>query len=264
MLRKIIFIFLFQFLCVFNLFGELRTFREIFPNLNDDVKKTASGNSGYIKYSSRAEGINLICGHGNGAGIDQAIVNTILAIEPGYIVESITLLTAAPGSVTLLDIYNALGNIQDLKGRLYPSETKKQEVPLFEDAVRIVSEKKSTPVSDPPPAALLPRNEVIYLRLKDANFGNSYYRAEMNIIQYGLSYTMSNFRNLSYFLIPVIKEGKFRAQMYFEPIQEGILIYSIAGMEINEFFASKIHIHSAIAKRLNVIVFWAADGIRKK
>jgi hypothetical protein len=246
------------------LFCELRTFKEIFPVLNDDIKETVFSNSDYIKYSGKAEGFNLICSSDNGSGIDKTIVNAILAINPGYIVESITILAVTPGSVTLLDIYNALGNIQDLKGRLYPSETKKQEVPLFEEATRIMSEKKSTPVPDPPPAKILPRSDAVYLKLKDVNFGNSYYRAEMTLVQYGISYTMSNFKNLNYFLIPVIKEGKFKAQMYFEPIQEGILIYSIAGADISDFFASKIHMHSAIAKRLNVIVSWAANGIRKK
>jgi hypothetical protein len=62
----------------------------------------------------------------------------------------------------------------------------------------------------------------------------------------------------------VIKEGNFTAQLYIEPIEEGILIYSIAGADISDFFASKIDMDSAIIKRLAVIVSWAADGINQK
>jgi len=86
----------------------------------------------------------------------------------------------------------------------------------------------------------------------------------MSLIQYGLCYKLTNFKSLSYFFLPVIKEGSFIAQMYIEPIQEGVLIYSIAGMDVNDFVASRVDIDSAIAKRLNVFVSWVADGIRKK
>jgi hypothetical protein len=86
----------------------------------------------------------------------------------------------------------------------------------------------------------------------------------MSLVQNGLRYSLTNFRNISYLFVPVIKEDNFIAQLYFEPIQEGLLIYSIAGAEISDFVASKIDIDSAITKRLNVIISWAVDGIRKK
>ncbi|MDR2257702.1 MAG: hypothetical protein LBE14_00980, partial [Treponema sp.] len=63
---------------------------------------------------------------------------------------------------------------------------------------------------------------------------------------------------------PVIKEEKFIAQLYFEPITEGVLVYSIAGADVSDFVASKIHMPSAIAKRLAVIISWVVDGISQK
>jgi hypothetical protein len=83
----------------------------------------------------------------------------------------------------------------------------------------------------------------------------------MAIIQNGLRYTLTNFRSMTYLLVPVIRDDRFIAQLYFEPIQEGILIYSIAGVDVSDFFASRIHINSAISKRLAVITSWAIDGI---
>jgi hypothetical protein len=52
--------------------------------------------------------------------------------------------------------------------------------------------------------------------------------------------------------------------MYFEPVQEGVLVYSIAGVDVSDFIASRIHIDSAIAKRLEVIISWAAGGITSR
>jgi hypothetical protein len=263
MLKRIIIIFLFQFLCALNVFCQLRTLSGIFPDLSGGVRTAAMEESGYIKYSKRDAGIKLICGEDNNSGINPVIAKTVLDNNPGYVVESINVISAAPGSVSLLDIYNALGNIRDLKGRLYPSHTKKQDVPLFEEASRIVSIKKTTSIPDPPPALILPNSEVIYLKLKDTNFGYSYYTAEMQLIQNGLRYKLTNSKNLTYILVPVIREGKFIAQMYIEPIQEGVLIYSIAAADVSNFVASQVDIESAIAKRLNVIISWTADGIRK-
>jgi hypothetical protein len=184
-----------------------------------------------------------------------------LSRNPGYLAESIIIIPGNPGFASLLDVYNALGNIRGLRGRLYNSHTRNQEIPLFEDATRILSERHTTAIPDPLPARILPRSETVYIRLKDSNFGNTFYRGEMTLIQNGLRYTLTNFKSLSYFFIPVIREGKFIAQLYFEPIQEGILIYSIAGADVADIFASRIHVDSAISKRLAVITEWAAEGI---
>jgi len=203
-------------------------------------------------------------GNEKNSKLDSQIVNNVLKKNPGYLVESILVINAPPESVSLLDIYNALGNIQALSGKMYNSHTRNKSVPLFEEATRITSNKQTNAIPDPAPSKTLPKTETVYIRLKDANFGNTYYRAEIALVQNGLRYTLTNFRNISYLFIPVMKEETFIAQLYFEPIQEGILIYSVAGADISDFVASKIDIDSAISKRVNVIISWAADGIRKK
>jgi hypothetical protein len=84
----------------------------------------------------------------------------------------------------------------------------------------------------------------------------------MTLDQRSLCYSLTNNRNLSYFLVPVIKEEKFIAQLYFEPIAEGMLIYGLAGADVSDFVSSKIDMESAISKRLSVIISWVAEGIR--
>jgi hypothetical protein len=86
----------------------------------------------------------------------------------------------------------------------------------------------------------------------------------MNIKKHapGFIYDLFNNRDLSYFIVPVIKSGCFTAQFYFEPVAEGVLVYSLSGAEVSDFIASKTHIPSAVQKRLEVILGWVIDGIK--
>ncbi|MCL2764394.1 MAG: hypothetical protein FWD40_03840 [Treponema sp.] len=250
------------FTCITVSFSQLRSFNNIFPNITEEIHSAVFSETGYVRSSQRTSGF-FILGNERSCGLHSSIVNNVLRRNPGYFVESISIIRCNPGDVSLLNIYNALGNIRDLRGRLYDSATRGQHIPLFEEATRIESERQLSAIPDPPPAISLPRSEIVFIRLRDVNFGNTFYRGEMSLVQNGLQYTMSNFRNMSYLFVPVIREGRFIAQLYFEPIQEGVLVYSVAGADISDFFASRIHVDSAISKRLAVITSWAADGIRQ-
>jgi len=263
MLRKITIALFFHFVCVIYMPAQLRAFNDIFPNLNRDERSAIFNGKGFVKTGSKANGFEII-GSKDTVGIDPVIINTVLNMNPGYLVESISVIPGNPEEVTLLDVYNALGNIRNLKGRLYDSHSKKQPVPLFEDATRITSEKQTNAIPDPPPSQFVPSEEKVFIKLKDVNFGNSYYRGEVKLVQEGLCYTLTNFKSLSYLFVPIIKEGNFIALLYFEPVNEGVLIYGFAGVNISDFFASKISVNSAISKRLTVIISWAADGIQKR
>jgi len=261
-MKKILIAFIFA-ACASISFAQLRSFYDIFPNVDQAIQTSALSESGYVRSSQKTSGF-VIVGSERGVNLDPQIVNNVLQRNPGYLVESIQVLPGNRKNVSLLDVYNALGNVRGLKGRLYNSATRDKEIPLFEEATRIVSEKQTTAIPDPANARILPQSEVVYIRLKDANFGNTFYRGEMTLVQKGLRYTLTNFKSMSYLFVPIIREDKFIAQLYFEPIQEGVLIYSVAGADISDFFASKIHVDSAISKRLAVITEWAADGITQK
>ncbi|MCL2805231.1 MAG: hypothetical protein FWD26_04760 [Treponema sp.] len=260
-MKKIIVIFVLIF-CVSGLFARegasTRSLNDIFPNINEETRSLIFSESGYVKSSQKSGGFVILGGETSRLAPEN--INMILRRNPGYLVESIQVIS---GSANLLAVYNALSRVRDLKGRLYRSASRNQEVPLFEEATRIASERQTGAIPDPAPAAEVPQSETVFIRLKDVNFGNTFYRGEMALVQNGLRYTLSNFRHMTYLLVPVIREDKFIAQLYFEPINEGILIYSIAGADISDFFASKIHIDSAISKRLSVITSWAIDGIRR-
>ena len=238
---KKIFIILF-FLSVGNLFAQLRSFNQIFPNIAAEARTAAFTQDGHVSYYQQAARDSLL--GGTASGIPSQITNNILNKNPGYIIESINVFNCDSANLTMLDIYNAIGNVRGLRGRLYHSVTRGETIPLFEDATRIVSQSQTSAIPDPAPARTLPSSaETVYIRLKDANFGNTFYRGEVSIVQNGLSYSLTNFRAMTYFLISVIRAERFTAQLYIEPIREGILIYSIAGVDISDFAANRIDVN---------------------
>ena len=259
--KKLIITLILPLLCAISVFAETRALNDIFPNLPPDIRSSAFTGTGYIKSSNRKSGFVYIgAGQSGYTGIDPQIVNTILGKNPSHLIESLLVIPGKPDT-NLLNAYNALSNIRGLKGILYHSDTRKRNIPLFEDATRIVSDKKTTAIPDPNPARSIPAAETIYIRLKDTNFGNTYYRAEISLFQNGLLYRLSNFRNISFLFFPIIKEEKLNAQLYIEPIQEGILIYGFAGADVSDFISSMVDMGSSVSKRLAVIISWIADGI---
>jgi hypothetical protein len=246
---------------------NVRSFRDIFPVLPPEIREEAFSSDGYNK-SSEKQSTNPAYPVQNvramESALDPGIIVKILDKNPGFLVESILVIPVTQGEYTLLDVYNALGRVRNLKGRVYHSHTRNEYVPLFEDVTRIESARKNNPIADPAPASRIPSSETVYMRLKDVNFGNTYYRGDMSFVQRGLDYTLTNYKNITYYLVPVIKEEKFIAQFYIETITEGILIYSLAGADVSNFISSKIDMPSAISKRLAVIINWITDGITGK
>ena len=246
------------FLTLFPLAAQ-RSFNQIFPEMPSAVREAAFSREGFFQSTKKIQR-SALAGSGQNA-IDPQIIETILVKQPGFLVESILVVPGKADEYSLLDVYNALGKIRELKGRRYHSFTRNEYVPLFEDVTRIENPGKNNPIADPKPVSRIPSSETIYMRLKDVNFGNTYYRGDMTLVPRGLRYSLSNNRNMTYFFVPVIKEEKFKVQLYFEPIAEGILIYALAGADVSDFVSSRIDMASAISKRLAVIISWVAEGI---
>jgi hypothetical protein len=240
-----------------SVFGQRHSFDELFPNL-DPGKKTQAF-SGVLTETRESDFSLRLSPAGE---LDAKIAGFVLTdIRPACLVEFLTVIPYLDAPLELLDVYNAMRNIRGLKGRLYHSATRDETVPLFEDASRVQGPNKPTPIPDPERAAVLPVTDRIYIRLKDVNFGNSYYQGDISFASGGLLYGLTNFRSLSYGIIPVIRAGNFKAQFYAEPIAEGVLVYSAASAEVGNVISGMINVSSAIRKRLEVILGWLIDGI---
>jgi len=236
-----------------------RSLDRIFPGLTENQIKAVHSEEGLIRSLKKNEPLGLIPASDSGINLHLAV----LKAKPSYLAEAIFVVPYTEKVYSKLDAYNALGRIRGLKGRTYRSYTRKAEVPLFEDATRIESEKRTAnAIPDPPPAKVIPPSETVYIRLKDANFGTSFYKSELSESPYGVTFSLTNFKNLTYLLFTVMKEEKFSAILYLEPLAEGILLYSVTGADASDFIASKIDVPSAIEKRMAVFIGWVIDELR--
>jgi hypothetical protein len=243
-------------------FGQTRSFDSLFAAYDAAVKRAIFAQNGILEETKKTGETPPVLRLLPPFLSESGIADSVLKRNPAFLVESLMVIPMESYPSGLTGIYNALSGIGDLKGRMYHSFTRDRDVPLFEDATRLEGEKKLTPVPDPPAGRPMPQEETVFMRLKDVNFGNTYYRADITAGRWGLFFSLSNFRNITYLFIPVIRENKFIARLYIEPIAEGILIYAIAGADISDFVASRVDMPSAIQKRLAVIIEWIIDGIR--
>ena len=237
---------------------SLRCFDDLFPGMGENRKTRVFSDSGLILTYGKNQPNELFPAANSGITINE----TVMRAKPVYMVETLLVTPYSGRPLDRLDAYNALRDIRSLKGRTYNSFTRSSEVPLFEDATRIESARRTNPIPDPPPAVILPSSETIYIRLRDTNFGNSFYRGDITVSPYGVTCSLTNFRSLSYLLFTVMKEEKFSAVLYMEPLTEGMLIYTVAGADTSDFIANRIDVPSAISKRLAVFIEWLRDGMR--
>ena len=236
----------------------LRSFEDLFPGFTESQKNEIFSPEGIIRSIRSNEPLLFIPAVGSGVDLYGAVTRS----NPSFLAESLLVIPYPGRALGKLDIYNALGKIGDLKGRLYHSHTRGAEVPLFEEATRVDGGRRNTPISDPPPAATFPASETVFIRLKDVNFGNTFYRGDMSISPHGITYSLTNTRNISYLFFTVMREGRFTAVLYMEPLREGVLVYSMAGAEASDFVSNRVDIPSAISKRLEVFIGWVGDGLR--
>jgi hypothetical protein len=239
-------------------FISARSFDDIFPDIEAERRTQVFAEGGVIRSPGKNESLEL--SPAASSGID--LPSRIMQKSPAYLTESLLVVPYTGRPLTLLDAYIALGKIRGLEGWVYNSHTRGAAVPLFEEATRIEGAKRTAAIPDPPDSKSVPLSETVYIRLKDANFGNSYYRADIFPDGNGIICGLSNFKSLTYLFFPVIKEEKFTALLYLEPLAEGMLVYSIAGADVSAFIASNIDIPSAIGKRLGVFLDWITDGVK--
>ncbi|MDR2094252.1 MAG: hypothetical protein LBP76_01880 [Treponema sp.] len=246
-------------LCALPVAGQNRqihSFEDLYPFIDESQKKEVYSPAGLFTSSQKSIVLQFL----PSLNFLNEITDPLFKRDPSFFVESLKVIPTK-NPVELLAIYNAFRNIRGLKGRLYRSHTRNETIPLFEDATRVESQKKNNPIPDPPAALSIPNSEVIYIRLKDVNFGNTFYRADINLKGQGILYSLSNFKNLSYLFFTVVKEDRFLIQFYIEPLTDGILIYSTAGADVSAFIASKVDMPSAVKKRVDVILAWIIDEL---
>jgi hypothetical protein len=249
-----------MFLCTDILWAL--NFNSIFPNIPADTEKAAFSEAGYSNTMELAADKTYTFTLSPPENSGREIIKRICEKEPRYIIESLMVIPYTNNKIiTSVDIYNALGKTKNLQGRMYNSHVRGRYVPLFEYVSRINNLHDKNPIGDPPPTTLIPVHEEIYFRVKDINFGNCYYKSELSFTSPSISYYLRNIEDISFYLFTVIKKENLNIYFYIEPIDEGLLLYAITGIEAEKFAASYVSIPSAAKKRFDVIKGWIVDNI---
>ena len=242
---------------VFCLFSQPRRLAELYPDISEEQRSRAYSAGGYLYYGAKSENLTLIPQTGKTLPISKSS----LGQKPGFFVEALRIVPRK--NISLLSIFNALEKIRDLKGRTYYSAGSKKHLPLFTDAVRIEGPGKlNVFLPDPLPALAVPAIKTMYARLTDARFGNCYFDITLRSDQHGIQYRITNFKALTYGPIPVVKEWAMTVMIYIEPVEEGLVLYCLAGSEVSDFIARYVDIPSALNKRMEIFTNWMLDGIR--
>jgi len=253
----LLFLLVFYFVCPVPA-NQLRSFDEIFPGLDGSQKSGIFGGEGFKRSFKRNETQSLI--PNPGSGID--LFSIVKEKQPSHFIEALVVVPNNGTPFDLRDAYNAVGRIGDIKNQLNFNRKRNTSIPVYEESTRIEGAKTSRAIPDPPPSETYPVSEEIFLRLKDRYFGNLYVRGELSTNHQGLTFNLTNFKTIRYFLFPVMKAEKFCAILYLEPLEEGMLVYGMAAVDVPDFVASRINIASSVERRLNVFINWIKEGLK--
>jgi len=236
---------------------ETRSFDAIFPDFSRRQRIMAMGNTGLRHSFLKDESPSLI----PNPDLEIDLLGSIMKKNPSHLIEALVLVPYGEKEFDLLDIYNALGRIEKIKD--YPAVVNGNDLYIFTESTRIEGVRNRKAVPDPAPAVTLPFSQTMYLRLKEINFGNLFIRADVSISIYGITYSMTNFTDVRYYLVPIMKAEKFITIIYLEPVKEGVLIYSMTGFYLPGFIADRVNLTPNINRRIAIFINWITDGLRE-
>jgi len=238
---------------------EPRSFDDIFPNFSRRQRMAAMGGAG-LRHSFVKDEPAALIPHAD-SGID--LFGGVMKKNPSHLIEALVVVPYNERELDLLDIYNALGRIENIKD--YPATMNGNPLYVFTESSRLQSARNRKDIADPPPASALPFfSETMYLRLKEINFGNLFIRGDISISVYGITYSMTNFTDVRYFLVPMMKAERFVTIIYLEPVKEGVLIYSMTGFYLPGFIADRVNLTPNINRRIEIFIKWITDGLREQ
>ncbi|MCL2070210.1 MAG: hypothetical protein FWH19_04410 [Treponema sp.] len=228
------------------IFPDLSWWQRAMMNSNEGLRHSFSINQSPMLYTSPDSGIDLI--------------GSIMDIEPSHLIEALVLIPYNERELDLLDIYNALGRIGQIEN--YPVLINGNNFYVITESTRIESSSNRRAISDPLPAERLPFSETIYIRLREVTIGNLFLRGDISISLYGITYSMTNFTDIRYFFLPVMRAEKFKTLIYLEPVSEGLLIYTMSGFYLPDFISDRVNLTPNINRRIQIFKNWITDGLR--
>ncbi|MCL2066486.1 MAG: hypothetical protein FWG99_03365 [Treponema sp.] len=237
---------------------EMRSLAEIFPDISWRQRILARSSEGLRNYFLSNESPSLVAN----PDLEIDLLGSVMEKNPSHLIEALVVVPYNEREFDLLDIYNALGRIEKIKDQSVILNG--NDFYVFTDSTRIESSRNRRVVSDPPPSVTLPFSETMFLRLREVNFGNLFIRGEISISLYGITYSMTNFTDVRYLLIPVMRAERYITVIYLEPVREGMLIYSVTGFYLPGFIADRVNLTPNINRRIEIFMNWIIEGLREQ
>jgi len=234
-----------------------RPLAALYPSLDPAILEKARGAEGYSSSADSAAQLKLVPAGEAGAALQRALEGR----KYSFLVETLGFVEDGAGQVGAdeLDLYNAMTRFRSLSGVTYRSHSKGEGTILFDAVTRISDLKKAEALADEAASSLPERAEHL-VRLKDANFGTSYYRIELDTRLPGILFSMANAKPLSVFLVPVVGEEGLFSLFYVERTAEGLAVYGISGGLVSGIAAKQVNLPSAVRKRMSAIRGWLAGA----
>jgi len=237
---------------------QIRSFDAVFPGLSWEQKATAMGSVGLRNFFVKGESPMLVPNPDSGINL----LDRIKEKDPSHLIEALLVVPYNGQDIDLLEIYNALGRIENIKD--YSAWVNGRDFYAITESSRIASASNRRDIPDPPSAVRLPFSQTMYLRIKEVDFGNFFLRADVSIGLYGMTYRMTNFTDIRIFLIPIMRAERFNIIIYLEPVEEGILVYCVCGFYMPSFIANMVNLTSSINNRVTILTNWIIDSLRKQ
>jgi len=235
---------------------ENRSLYTLFPNFTERQRRSIRNNQVIRSSFTKGEAPTLV----PNPDLEINLLGTILRKDPSHLIEALLVVPYNEKELDLLDIYNALGRISNIKDCAVL--LRGNDYFIFTESTRIDNTRNRRAISDPAPATFLPFSETMYLRLKEINFGNLFIRGDISISTYGITYSMTNFTDIRYFLVPLMRAERYSTIIYLEPVKEGVLIYSMTGFYLPGFIADRVNLTPNINRRIDVFIKWITEGLR--
>ena len=236
--------------------NRLRSLEAIFPGLGESDIKIIFSERGLRNYYQKNETPLFV--PASNSGVD--ILSIIMEKKPTQIISVLTVMPYSGKPLNMLDAYNAMGKIEDIRKHTFPQRS--GPLVLFEESTRIENNQRNRAIPDPLPATMLPSSETVYFRLKDTFFGNAYFRGDFLSGSNGITCNITNSRAVWYLIFPVLGAEKLGTVLYVEPLAEGMLVYGMAGIDIPDFIAQAVNLESNINRRLTVFINWLSDSFK--
>lgn len=157
-----------------------------------------------------------------------------------------------------LVVANILRNIQSMAGIEYYSESRDRMRTLFAESTRIAGPDDTEPVPYEP-ITTIPGSETVHALQEDTSFGENIYRFQYERLENTQILSIENLDRLSYGMLPAIGRGNLRMFVAALPVEEGLLFYGAAAVQVPTLFGLRNRIATSFENRVNALAQWFED-----